>query len=79
MTSILKAFFDKSRVKKQIDYFGANMSNDSLGSFVDDYNTDYFTLQPDSNKFSHLRLDEPRSDGDGTLPLQPLYWKLQLL
>lgn len=54
--------------EEQVDYSIASRSIGGLGAFVDEYDADYFTLQPDAGKFSHLRLDESRGDLDKPLP-----------
>lgn len=41
-----------------------------MGGSTDDYDVHYFMPQPDSSKFSHLRLDEPGRYIDWPLSLE---------
>lgn len=41
-----------------------------MGGSTGDYDVHYFMPQPDSSKFSHLRLDEPGRYIDWPLPLE---------
>lgn len=58
--------YTRVELEEQVNYYGASMSTGGLGGSIDKYNVDYFTPQPDSSKFSHLRLDELENDGDRT-------------
>lgn len=65
--------------KEQVDYSGVSGSVGDLGGSANECDANYFTLQPNSSKFSHLKLNELESGIDRPLRPVKLCRKLQLL